>query len=349
MRGRNPGARPPNESMTERNAKRRGRSAPPLDFILSARGESELTPWGVGGLIRRKLLPEKELWPSGRRGGRRSGAYLPAPPASAAPSGPCRSSVGEGLLVRRGYFNLIDLRFYFPAPDFQERTALEAARNAADSLLEKKTLACWIGDIEARPFAVCDEPLIRFDELPSAVERLIDDAWEELPDRPWHRLVRDVWSAVEGEPEQAEDYAGQLDLVAGRCALPWMWRNALSTTPFHSARYSRFGERFCYLKIDGAVWNHASFADREQIEETLDASLRQRKLGCVVGGGTGLRYSYIELALTDVGCSWRLMNDVLSAGRLPKRTWLLFHDADLASRWLGLYADTPLPPQRSND
>ena len=253
---------------------------------------------------------------------------------------------GVRALVRPGYFNQVDLRFFFPARDFDERQARAAASRATETLLGKKTLARWIGDIEVEPLAAACGRLIGLEKLPAAVKRLIEETESELPDRPWHELARDVpWSVVEGEPEQAEDYAGQRDLVAGITALALMWQNARSRIAFDSARYSRCGERFCYLKMDGAAgWEYSRFVDREQIERAIDAALREARLGCVVGGGTGLRYSYIELALTDVAGAWRRMSDILVAGRLPKRTWLLFHDAELSARRHGLYDDTPSPP-----
>ena len=62
-----------------------------------------------------------------------------------------------------------------------------------------------------------------------------------------------------------------------------------------------------------------------------------------IGGGTGLRYSYIELALVDVDGAWPVLRNLLTQARLPNQTWLLFHDADLRGEWYGLYYDTPEP------
>jgi hypothetical protein len=72
--------------------------------------------------------------------------------------------------------------------------------------------------------------------------------------------------------------------------------------------------------------------------------LRPGELGSTVGGGTGLRYSYIELALTDVEQAWEQIGNILRAGHLPERTWLLFHDSDVRFQWRGLYDETPEPP-----
>ncbi|HVW37763.1 MAG TPA: hypothetical protein VHB99_10680 [Pirellulales bacterium] len=248
--------------------------------------------------------------------------------------------------VRPGYFNLVDLRFFVPSWDLEQTPFLGAVSRAMESVLGKKTFARWIGDVDAQPLAANDSGLLGLEELPAAVCQMIEDAQAAMPERPWHELERaDGWLPVEYEPDEAADYADQCDLVAGISVVPWMWQNALSAIPFDSARHSRCGERFCYLKMDcTSGWHYAKFADREEIEQALDASLRSGRLGSVVGGGAGLRYSYIELALANVAQAWREIREILLEGRLPKRTWLLFHDAALSARRLGLYDDTPAPP-----
>ena len=39
------------------------------------------------------------------------------------------------------------------------------------------------------------------------------------------------------------------------------------------------------------------------------------------------------------------LRPVLRAGQLPKRTWLVFFDAELADEWLPLWDDAPPPPR----
>jgi hypothetical protein len=64
----------------------------------------------------------------------------------------------------------------------------------------------------------------------------------------------------------------------------------------------------------------------------------------VIGGGSGLRYAYIDLALLDVKRAVPVIRQVLSDCRAPLRSWLLFHDDDLAAEWIGIYRQTPPPP-----
>jgi hypothetical protein len=258
---------------------------------------------------------------------------------------------GVHVAASPGHFNLVDLKYYFPADNFDEQEAAGIAFVATESLLGEEVLDRWIGAIEVEQ-GTAAERLIPLERLSEAVQSLIGEVCATLPDRPWHEadLENALWSALECEPEAAEDYDGLEDLIAAVTVMPLMLQNALSNFLFDSQRYSRFGERFCYLKIDGSSrLEHSDFADRGEIEDAINAVLRPTGLGSVVGGGTGLRYSYIELALTDIEAGWQLMSTVLSNGRLPKRTWLLFHDAELAGQWYRLYDDTPEPPLSQED
>jgi hypothetical protein len=75
----------------------------------------------------------------------------------------------------------------------------------------------------------------------------------------------------------------------------------------------------------------------------------QAKFGCCIGGGSGLRYSYIDLALTDLVRGVPFVREVLARLQAPPRTWLLFHDDDLAEEWVGVYPHTPAPPRETED
>lgn len=125
-----------------------------------------------------------------------------------------------------------------------------------------------------------------------------------------------------------------------------LWRGFHEDDFFYSERFSRHGETFCYLKIDGSegLEQDGGFADRGSIEEAIDEVLIPARAGCVIGTGAGLRYSYIDLALSDVAAAVPRIRRRLCAGKIPRRTWLLFFDAPLANEWIGIYGDTPAPP-----
>ena len=328
---------------------------PRPELLLNRRGEGEIAGFYRAGLIAKKRSRLRSLGGRQEEPSRRSGEgrgvaafYDRRLPLAMVPM-PVGCELRQiRAAVRPGYFNLIDVRLSMPSWIVEQTSFLNAASGAMASVLGREMFARWIGDIDAETLVTDESKLLGLDELPAAVHRLIQDAQAAMPERPWHELDRaGGWAAVEHEPDEAADYADQRDLVAGMSVIPSMWQNALSAIPFDSARHSRCGERFCYLKMDcTSGWNYAQFADREEIEQALDAALRSGRLGSVVGGGAGLRYSYIELALADVTQAWREIREVLLEGRLPKRTWLLFHDAALSARWLGLYDDTPPPPRR---
>jgi hypothetical protein len=86
------------------------------------------------------------------------------------------------------------------------------------------------------------------------------------------------------------------------------------------------------------------FADKSEIEDALTAVLTLGSLGAVIGGGTGLRYSYIDVALTDVERAVPVIRERLQRGRIGRRCWLQFYDDALAAEWVGLWPDSPEPP-----
>lgn len=255
--------------------------------------------------------------------------------------------------ARQGDFGRIDLQFVSPRFDPKHKQAIDrdeafqAVFVAIESLLGEEVLDRWLGivDLAAEPEEQAATP-IELEELQETVETLVREVKASLPDRPWHeRDLEQGWTAFELQPTEAGDYSGQLDLFVGVTAYPDMIRNVLAGALFDSARWSRFGERFCYLKIDGIEGlDNSAFEDRGEVEDALNESLRRDGLGCVIGGGTGRRYSYIELALNDPDVAWPTIRDLLREGQLPLRTWLLFHDDELAAEWRGLYDETPEPP-----
>jgi len=148
------------------------------------------------------------------------------------------------------------------------------------------------------------------------------------------------------QPAEAAGYPKRTDLLVGYSVVPALWQKCSSSEAFHSTEFSTCGETFCYLKIDGINGLEGSvFADKSQIEDTLDEALRSFKIGCVVGSGTGLRYSYVDFAVTDLTIACGIIRKVLCAGKIPRNSWILFFDSDKKDQWIGVWEDTPSPPQ----
>jgi hypothetical protein len=59
-----------------------------------------------------------------------------------------------------------------------------------------------------------------------------------------------------------------------------------------------------------------------------------------------LRYSYVELALSKPDEAIAALRRRMQTGKLPRRSWVLFHDTDLCGEWVGICDDTPPPPGR---
>jgi hypothetical protein len=247
-----------------------------------------------------------------------------------------------------GKHHRIDLCYYFPAlVGENDGQALDAAFVATESLLGEECLDKWIGAIEVDSLrSGSRKKTVELGELRANVDALIGSVCDQLPDRPYYEWAESTeWTLWRLTPEKATDYPEQLDLFVGTSCNRALWEAAHSGTPFCSQRFSRSQEIFCYVKLDGSEGlDQEKFADKSEIEDALDVVLKPARLGCQIGGGTGLRYSYIDLALTDVERGTKTLRDRLRQGNVPKRSWILFYDADLAGEWVGIYEDSPPPP-----
>jgi hypothetical protein len=243
----------------------------------------------------------------------------------------------------------IDLWFDFPQQRFDERTARNAAFVAAETLMGEYVLDTWIGGISL----LSDDPEAKLRPLPmdraqATVGALVRSVQEQLPQARLAdiSIEESKWKSAQIQPdEEADDYPGRSDLIYVTVLDVEMFRNVQSGLIFTSACHSRCGELFCYLKIDARdVPSNQVVEFRGAIEDALNPALVAAKVGCCIGGGSGLRYSYIDLALTDLNAAVPIIRQVLAARRVPLRTWLLFFDDELSREWIGIYGQAPEPP-----
>lgn len=239
----------------------------------------------------------------------------------------------------------VDLVFWSRAFEkLGAKAAGDAAFVAAEALLGEEVLDSFVDAIEAAPKPGPGDD-VELGALASTVADKTESGRARLCPAPFGERADMAATLWKLDPPERPDYTHQHDLFVGKSTLPEMWMRAHSNRVFSSARFSRFGETFCFVKLDGSQGlDKGGFADKSEIEDALDAALQPAGLGAHVGGGTGRRYSYVDLALRDVDRAIPLIREVLRSGRAPRRTWLLFFDDALRDEWVGIWEDTPQPP-----
>lgn len=277
----------------------------------------------------------------------------------------------QGMLVRVAgdEYNLIGLTYLHPGFDSKStREASDTALVATESLLGEEILDNWIGYIETEPLkprgllrrGTDTTGLITPEKLKPTIDAMIDARISQLPPKPLYamgvhedKLPKDTgtleWGSLKIEPTPRDDYPDRSDLFVAITAWIDCWKATYTNRPFCSRRFSRHGEVFCYLKADGREsFDGESWADRNELETDLRVALTDVQAGAVWGGGTGLVYSYVDFALTDVPRGVEAILNVLRRGNIHRRTWILFHEADLVDEWIGVYENTPPPPKHED-
>lgn len=272
--------------------------------------------------------------------------------------------VDYSVQVKIGDLNRIDLCYYsrtISSPNDQK--ANHAAFVITETLLGEELLDNWIGYIDVgsikRPggigsvFGKPVEPkgLVPLDRLRDTVRAAIGSVHDQLPRTPHSDWVNSVeWTLWKAEPEKADDYPEQTDLFVGKSANQALWTAAHGGGVFDSRRFSAVGETFCYIKLDGSEGIESEkFDDKAEIEDALDEALIAAGLGCHIGGGTGLRYSYVDLALIELDQAIEVIRSILQAGNVPRRSWIQFFDSNWCAEWVGIYDDSPPPPMPNFD
>jgi hypothetical protein len=193
-----------------------------------------------------------------------------------------------------------------------------------------------------------EERTFELSSLAETVGAAVEGVIAGLPERAlWkeRRESEEGWTMFELEPELAHDYASQDDLAIATTLAPEMLKCFLRGQPFSSLRFSRHGERFAYLKLDGeGAESEARLSSRRELEDRLVDGLCAAGLGTVVGNGLGVRYEYVDLALANLDDAIDRVRTVARDAEVSPRSWLLFCDSDLGAEWLGIWDETPPPP-----
>ncbi len=242
----------------------------------------------------------------------------------------------------------LELSFYYPGIT-EDSSLYNLAVNQAfftlEALLGEEILNKWIGIIEILELPNDDRQLLPLLDLKTYVDTQMVLIKNQLPDHPYYTFSENGdWTLFELEPKEAEDYPLQQDLYIARTMNTDLWTNAQKGHSFYSENYSRLGETFCYLKMDGNFMHEESFFElKTEIEKQLNETLLDHGFGSVIGSGTGYRYQYIDFALHNFKDAVPLIQRVTTELGTPKSTWLLFFDSSLQNEWIGMFKNTPPP------
>lgn len=352
-----------------------------IDELFRAAGEEKRSAGWWRGRVR-KVWPglEGELEPDGRLIVRPWGRELSPVAeyvAARAPAGfsvesrrPPRSldaALGEarraGLELRRararaGFArgHLLEIVVYVPggAASSREQELCEAL---VWNVLGERCADDWIGQVRVAP-APRSGPLrvlenspdpaqFPLSELSAAVQAAVSGVRAGLPEQPlMERDLSGEWTLFELNPEPAEDWPDEDDLVLAATCVPELLKCHLEKAPFSSLRFSRHGESFFCLKYEAEGSPDARLEARVRVEDALEQGLRDARNGRVVGAGLGLRYAYVHLALASpVEIGLAQISDVGRRLGLPRRSWLLPFDSDWASEWHEIWPGAPAPPR----
>jgi hypothetical protein len=151
-----------------------------------------------------------------------------------------------------------------------------------------------------------------------------------MPSKSWIRAYQDAGcSMFDFTPDERDNYPSRSDLLVGYTVIPELWQRAHAEPRQSTADLARDGESFYYVKIDGCEsLADSDFIDRGGVEDVLDEVLSAAGLGCVIGAGTGIRYSYVDLAIIDAPASFALICKTLRDGRIGRNTRILAFDDD---------------------
>ncbi len=235
--------------------------------------------------------------------------------------------------------HLIDVRFAHVQPKSKESLA-DAVFMASEYLIGEEILDRWIGDMEIDAENTTDfKPL---SELPNKIASLIAQTQATMPEQHLYN-VRDslAVTAFTAEPtEEDDDTTERFDMVSAQTRLKQVWQAAHSGSPFDSCRFSKHGEKFCYLKLQGLT----DSAKIDSLESAINKALGEKKLGCTTGSAVGKGHGYIDLCLQDVQQAIPLLRKVCETEAKSTRGWLQFFDADWASEWVAIGGEASTPP-----
>jgi hypothetical protein len=262
------------------------------------------------------------------------------------------------LGIARGHaFEVVLKSHHFTGSE--DARGLGASQLLLSLLLGDRAFDTWIGSISILPgprpskLKVLGETqgeperFVPLADLVPAFDAGIAGIDAGLSEEPYHRYCeRAEWTLLDVEPESGhDDYVAQDDLAFCSTMLPEMLKCFLQGDLFASRRFSKHGEVFAYLKYQSSfAEGEARLSERQALEDLLNRALVPGALGCVVGGGLGIRYSYVDFALHRLDLAIPLIRRVLKEQASFRVAWILFCDSSLRDEWVAIDDGMPPPP-----
>jgi hypothetical protein len=249
--------------------------------------------------------------------------------------------------------NVVDLALF---SDRFTGEGLGQGFSLCELLLGEELLEKWVGVIDAhrlKPTLMqkvtnlftkekhsASDGSLPFEQVDKQVRELRDGIISSLPEQPYYKidLGEEILMCIKPKPNTELP-----SRITFRTTLPNLIDAINHRSLFHSERFSRFDERFCYLRILGDVPITADTELRSDLTKNINDVLRKQEAGCCIGGGGGNESAYIDLILTNVETSVEILREFAAEHDLPKTSWLLFHESDLCAEWIGLHSDSPVP------
>jgi hypothetical protein len=257
------------------------------------------------------------------------------------------------VLTNISEINTIELIFIRSGiePEEEKRQAFNDAFIGLESFLGEEMLDKWIGTIDVIGQIPDDEQPIEMKELKELIESEKAKIRSSLFKKPLYEYAGNAeWIGYKLKPKESEDYILKADLFAASTMMPKVFQIFHSDQLFYSERFSNFNETFLFVKID--EWQNLQDNDenwKNKVIDILEQEIEGSKLGACIGSGTGLRYSYLDLACIDVVKSAQIIKQTLQKINVSKRSWIQFYDSDLSTEWIGIWPDSPPPPMQNHE
>jgi hypothetical protein len=178
------------------------------------------------------------------------------------------------------------------------------------------------------------------EELVSSMNLAVAEKVDKLPAEPcWARQFASTNVIISEKPQETARFSYTTPYPEVIMA----YENRYS---FHSANFTRYEEKFAYLKMVGSFSEVEDLKTRYELEEELDRQLRDRQAGCVIGGGVGTGVSFIDLMISDLPAAIHILRAECNRVGVPETSWLLFLDTYWADEWVGMAENSPTPPPR---